>query len=212
MEAGEFDNPVAPDARWGFAMGLMRFFISSDPDWSYVGYDVSHFAEETVALAETVNTNDPDPSAFRDHGDKLTIDNGWMGGSLTPHGTIDYYERGVAFDPKARDGVRLFVRPAVAYCVGGTGPDSTNHIVALESWLDSGDGTGATGRPVCHSSTGPAAFWQRWADCLRPSRRGHLRRFRRPVRSQEFQLQQAGLAASVEFSQAIVRAAYNTLV
>jgi Tannase and feruloyl esterase len=133
-----FPDPVTPNARWAFATGLMRYFIISDPEWSYEGYDFSDFAQRVATLAPTLDADSPDLSAFRVAGGKLIIDNGWMDGSMTAYGTIDYYESVIDFDSTARDDVRLFVRPGVAHCSGGPGPDGTNYIVALEEWLDSG--------------------------------------------------------------------------
>ena len=138
VEADDSETLVIPNARWGFAMGLMRNFIFSDPEWSYAGYDFSDFAQKAAPIAQALDADNPDLSAFRGRGGKLIIDNGWMDGSLTPHGTIDYYNSVINFDSTARDDVRLFVRPGVAHCSGGPGPDGTNYIVALEEWLDSG--------------------------------------------------------------------------
>ena len=138
IEADDFENPIVPNARWAFTMGLMRNFIFSNPEWSYVGYDFADFAQKSASVAQSLDADNPDLSAFRAAGGKLIIDNGWMDGSLTPHGTIDYYQSVIDFDPTARDDVRLFVRPGVAHCQGGPGPDGTNYIHALEEWLDSG--------------------------------------------------------------------------
>ena len=154
VEAEDFEIPVTPNARWAFAMGMMRFFIFSDPEWSYAGYDFSDFAQKTAPLASTVDADSPDLSAFRAAGGKLIIDNGWMDGSLTPHGTIDYYESVINFDPTASDDVRLFVRPGVAHCQGGPGPDGTNYIVALEEWLDSGVAPEQLDAPYATSAPG----------------------------------------------------------
>ena len=137
-DADDFEDPVVPNARWAFATGLMRYFIFSDPEWSYEGYDFADFAQRVAPLAPTLDADSPDLSAFRARGGKLIIDNGWADASLTPHGTIDYYDSVIGFDPTARDDVRLFVRPGVAHCMGGPGPDGTNYIAALEEWLDSG--------------------------------------------------------------------------
>ena len=137
-DAEGFKDPVSPNARWAFAMGLMRYFIFSDPDWSYSGYDFSDFAQQTTRFAQTLDADNPDLSAFRARGGKLIIDNGWMDGSLSAHQTIDYYDSVIDFDPTARNDVRLFVRPGVTHCMGGPGPDGTNYIAALEEWLDSG--------------------------------------------------------------------------
>jgi feruloyl esterase len=137
-ETDDFADPVVPNARWALAMGIARNFIFSDPEWSYEGYDFSDFAQKSASVAQSLDADNPDLSAFRAQGGKLIIDNGWADGSLTPHGTIDYYQSVIDFDPTARDSVRLFVRPGVAHCMGGPGPDGTNFIAALEEWLDSG--------------------------------------------------------------------------
>lgn len=137
-DANDSEDPVAPNARWAFAMGLTRNFIFSAPDWSYEGYDFSDFAKRVAPLSPTLDADSPDLSAFRARGGKLIIDNGWMDGSLTPYGTIDYYQSVIDFDPTARDDVRLFVRPGIAHCMLGPGPDGTNYIDALENWLDTG--------------------------------------------------------------------------
>jgi feruloyl esterase len=134
----EFEDPVAPNARWAFAMGMSRYFIFSDPDWSYEGYDFADYALRAASVSQALDADSPDLSAFRARGGKLIIDNGWMDASLTPHGTIDYYDSVIDSDPAARDDVRLFLRPGVAHCWGGPGPDGTNYIAALEEWLDSG--------------------------------------------------------------------------
>lgn len=137
-DAEGFEEPVTPNARWAFATGLMRYFIFSDPNWSYEGYDFSNFAQETAQIAHSLDADNPDLSAFRTRGGKLIIDNGWMDASLSAYKTIDYYDSVIEFDPAARDDVRLFVRPGVTHCMGGPGPDGTNYIAALEKWLDSG--------------------------------------------------------------------------
>ena len=138
VEAEGFEDPVTPNARWAFATGLMRYFIFSDPQWSYKGYDFSDFAQQSAPIAQTLDADNPDLSAFRARGGKLIIDNGWMDGSMSAYKTIDYYDSVIGFDPTARDDVRLFVRPGVAHCWGGPGPDGTDYIAALERWLDSG--------------------------------------------------------------------------
>jgi len=138
VESEDFEVLVVPNARWAFAMGMMRNFVFGDPDWSYAGYDFSDFAQKTASVAQALDADNPDLSAFRARGGKLIIDNGWMDGSLTPYGTIDYYDSVIDFDPTARNDVRLFVRPGVTHCQLGPGPDGTNYITALEEWLDSG--------------------------------------------------------------------------
>ncbi len=137
-EQSAFEEPPIPNARWGFTTQLMKHFFYSDPEWTYDGYDFTGYNHHAARLAPTLDADNPDLSAFRANGGKLIIDNGWMDGSLTAYGTIDYYESVIEFDPTAREDVRLFVRPGVTHCNGGPGPDGTNYITALEAWLDTG--------------------------------------------------------------------------
>ncbi|CUH49644.1 Tannase and feruloyl esterase [Ruegeria atlantica] len=137
-EQSAFEEPPIPNATWGFATQMMKYFFYNDPEWTYEGYDFSDYAHHAERLSPTLDADDPDLSEFRAGGGKLIIDNGWMDGSLTAYGTIDYYDSVLKFDPSARDDVRLFVRPGVTHCRGGPGPDGTNYIAALEDWLDSG--------------------------------------------------------------------------
>ena len=133
-----FPAPPMPNATWGFATEMFKYFFYADPDWTYAGYDWSDFGHHAARLSPTLDAEDPDLSAFRANGGKLILDNGWMDGSLSAFGTLGYYNRVLALDPTARDDVRLFIRPGVTHCQGGPGPDGTDYIGALEEWLDTG--------------------------------------------------------------------------
>ena len=137
-EQSAFEEPPIPNATWGFATQMMKYFFYNDPEWTYEGYDFSDYAYHAERLSPTIDADDPDLSEFRANGGKLILDNGWMDGSLTAYGTIKYYESMLDFDPTASDDVRLFIRPGVTHCSGGPGPDGTNYIAALEEWLDTG--------------------------------------------------------------------------
>ncbi len=137
-DSGEFRTPAVPNGTWAFATGIFRYFLYNDPDWSYVGYDFSDFAQKAARVAPTLNADNPDLSAFRARGGKLILDNGWMDGSMSAYGTIKYYERVLDHDPTARKDVRLFVRPGVTHCGSGPGPDVTNYLAAIYDWVESG--------------------------------------------------------------------------
>lgn len=140
-EGAESDYPMPPmpNGKWGFATGIMKYFIHNDPDWSYEGYDFSDFAKKAARVSKALNATSPNLSAFRARGGKLIIDNSWMDGSMSAYNTIAYYERVLEHDPSATNDVRLFIRPGVAHCVSGPGPDGTDYVMALENWLDSGE-------------------------------------------------------------------------
>lgn len=152
-EGVAYEAPPIPNATWGFSSQLMKNFFYSDPDWTYAGYDFSDFAHHAARVGPTLDADNPDLSAFRANGGKLILDNGWMDGSLSPYGTIDYYEKVLEMDPSARDDVRLFVRPGVTHCRFGPGPDGTDYVAALEAWLDTGVAPNQLAAPYVHPVT-----------------------------------------------------------
>jgi feruloyl esterase len=137
-DGGDFRAPAVPNGSWAFATGILKYFIHNDPDWSYVGFDFTDFGTNASRVAQTLNADDADISDFRARGGKLIIDNGWMDGSMSAYGTLDYYERVIEQDPNAADDVRLFLRPGVAHCNGGPGPDGTDYLTAMDTWLETG--------------------------------------------------------------------------
>ena len=130
--------PSVPNGTWAFATGIFRYFLHNDPNWSYAGYDFKDFPEKAARVARSLNADNPDLSAFRARGGKLIIDNGWMDGSMSAHGTIKYYEDVLKHDSTARNDVRLFLRPGVAHCRFGPGPDTTDYLDAIDEWVESG--------------------------------------------------------------------------
>jgi len=138
-DSDAFSAPAVPHGAWAFSTGILRFFLYNDSDWSYAGYDFADFAQKAARVASTLNADNPDLSAFRAHGGKLIIDNGWMDGSMSAYGTLKYYENVLSQDPSARDDVRLFLRPGVTHCMIGPGPDGTNYLAAIDEWVESGE-------------------------------------------------------------------------
>ena len=125
---------LGPSAAFAFGMGVMRYFVHHDSDWSYVGYDWTRYEDDTRVLAATLNAEDPDLSAFRERGGKLLMYHGWSDVALSAHMSIDYVERVYELDPTAREDVRLFMMPGVLHCNGGPGPSQVDFVAALEAW------------------------------------------------------------------------------
>ena len=86
--------------------------------------------------------SNPDLRAFRDHGGKLMIIQGWHddGTSFSLY-TIDYYEmvqQAMGGPTATKAFARLFMVPGMAHCGGGAGPNSFDSIAAIESWVEKG--------------------------------------------------------------------------
>lgn len=135
----KYPAPVSPNGAWAFATGIFKYFLYNDANWNYADYDFKDFSEKAARVAYTLNADNPDLSAFRARGGKLIMDNGWMDGSMSAYNTIEYYDSVIAHDATAQKDVRLFLRPGVAHCVFGPGPDVTDYLTAIDEWVESGN-------------------------------------------------------------------------
>jgi Tannase and feruloyl esterase len=71
----------------------------------------------------------------------VIIWHGWNDQLIFPQGSIDYYERVLAFTHNVQpdqDFARLFMAPGVFHCGGGTGPSSFDMFGALVNWVENG--------------------------------------------------------------------------
>ena len=136
-EGGPALPPGAPpNAHFGFGTQLVKNFIYSDPQWTYVDYDFDDWAERSAPVAELLNATDPDLSQMRDRGAKLIVWHGWSDSALSAIDTIDYYEAVGALDSSADEYLRMYLMPGVAHCFGGPGPDQVDWIGAIEQWVE----------------------------------------------------------------------------
>ncbi|MBV8730310.1 MAG: tannase/feruloyl esterase family alpha/beta hydrolase, partial [Acidobacteriia bacterium] len=112
-----------------------------------------------------IGTDNPNLSAFRDHGGQAVIWHGWADQLITADGPINYSKR----VQQQMDGadklsrfVRFFLAPGVSHCGGGAGPSPYGQLDAVLSWVENGtapetltaarrDQTGAItrSRPLC---------------------------------------------------------------
>ena len=150
-----------PNAHFGFSTGIMKYMVFHDPDWNYATYQFDYFQNEAANLAATLNATNPDLSAFRDHGGKLLIYQGWSDSAISGDATIGYYEQVLANDPTANADVQLYMMPGVLHCAGGKGPSIVNFLDVIDQWVVSGNapeeiiasyppGSQRTGtRPLC---------------------------------------------------------------
>ena len=138
VEVGDYPAPITPNALFGFANGIMKYFVYHDPDWSYTDYTFDTFREDAKLVGATLNATNPDLSEFRERGGKLLMFTGWSDAAITALGTIDYYDEVIAHDKTAKNDVRLFMMPGVEHCFGGPGPSWVNWLEVLDKWVDTG--------------------------------------------------------------------------
>ena len=122
-------------------VGVFKYWLFNDPNWDVRTLDYDRdfaYAQERLPMMHAV---DRDLAPFKKHGGKLISYGGWMDPVVPAPDTAAYYE-GVAkvmggYD-KTRDFFRLFIAPGMGHCSGGPGPNSFDHIGALEQWVEKG--------------------------------------------------------------------------
>ena len=127
-----------PSLQFAFGTDFFKYFVAGRSDWDYSGYDLAHWRDDTRAVAEILDADNPDLGAFRRRGGKLILAHGWADPALNPLSTIAYYEQVQTRDPQVRDDVRLFMMPGVLHCAGGLGPDRVDWFAAIAEWVEHG--------------------------------------------------------------------------
>jgi len=143
-----------PSSNFMYMDNFLRWFVFG-PDFNTVQeFDFDTSPAKLVPFTKDQDADNTDLSAFKAHGGKLIMYNGWADHSTPPARIVDYYEgvlkttSGAATD----DFVRLFMPPGMHHCSGGPGPnmfggrghalykhDPENDImVALDRWVADG--------------------------------------------------------------------------
>ena len=165
---GSRGTPLQP-AGFGIAVDWLKYFLAQDPqlDWNTVTPAAfeRYWDQSVEQYSAVIGTDNPDLTAFRDHGGKVIVWHGWSDQLITPLGTIDYYKRvqqQMGGPQKTAEVARLFMAPGVGHCGGGAGPSPSGQLDALLTWVEQGkapetltasrrDQTGAVtrSRPLC---------------------------------------------------------------
>jgi len=141
---GSRGTPLKPQA-FGIAFDWFRYFLAQNPnlDWTTLTLaSYERFYDQSIEeYSIVIGTDNPDLSAFRDHGGKAIVWHGWADQLITPEGTIDYYKRvqqQMGGPKKTSEFARLFLAPGVGHCGGGAGPSPYGELDAMLAWVEDG--------------------------------------------------------------------------
>jgi feruloyl esterase len=156
-----------------------RYWVFDDPAWDWWSFDFDRDIETADAkVGRLVDQVDPDIEAFRAHGAKAIVYQGWQDPVVNAIDTIAYYEqvRSRQGSQQQMEGFfRLFLVPGMGHCSGGPGATSFGNqnapspvvdaqhdlLSALDAWVERGtppdrivasrvlDGTVVRTRPLC---------------------------------------------------------------
>ena len=113
--------------------------LGPDPmDWQFTDGGF----QSMFPVANTWDAMDTNLTAFRRHGGKLIIWQGWSDNGIPPSGTVDYYDiltRRMGGPSATQQFARLFMVPAVYHCGGGyAGGNVPDMIYPMVQWVESG--------------------------------------------------------------------------
>jgi hypothetical protein len=94
---------------------------------------------EMFPAANTFDATSTDLSAFRRHGGKLLIWQGWGDQAIPPFGTVDYYDTLTQRNgglTSTKQFARLFLFPTVAHCGGGYANSSFDVVLPMVQWVE----------------------------------------------------------------------------
>jgi feruloyl esterase len=161
-------NPAKPQA-FAFTNDWLKYWITQNPQFDGTTLTPEayqrYWDQSVEQYGIVIGTDNPDLSAFRDHGGRIVLWHGWADQLITPEGTIDYYKRvlqQMGGAQKAAQFLEFFLAPGVAHCAGGAGPSPYGTLDAVRAWVEDGkapttltaarrDQTGAItrSRPLC---------------------------------------------------------------
>ena len=128
----------------GLSLPYLRFMLNPPgklgPDPSQWQFTDQGFRSMFPA-ANVQDAMSTDLSAFRRHGGKLIIWQGWADQAIPTYGTVDYYEdlaqrnRGYTSTQKF---ARMFLFPTVAHCGGGYASSSFDLVYPMVQWVENG--------------------------------------------------------------------------
>jgi len=123
-----------------------RFFLNQNPqwDWKTVTRDSyeQYWDQSVEEFSGVLATDNPDLTAFHDHGGKIVMWHGQADPLIYPGGSIDYYTRvqqRMGGREKTSAFVRLFLAPGIGHCGGGTGPPPSGQFETLVKWVEEGN-------------------------------------------------------------------------
>jgi hypothetical protein len=128
----------------GLSLPYLRFQLLAPgrlgPDPSQWSFGDRGF-ESMFPAANIEDAMDTNLSAFRRHGGKLIIWQGWADQAIPTFGSIDYYDTLVSRmgGPSATGKfARMFLFPTVAHCGGGYAGSSFDLVLPIVQWVENG--------------------------------------------------------------------------
>jgi len=138
-----------------YAQPLLANAVFDNPDWDWTTFDFAADADRVDAvLSPVIDAMNPDLAAFKAHGGKLIMTQGWADALNAQTLPIEYFEQVASREGGVRAAqsfYRLVMAPGMSHCGGGPGANTVGGSVppihydadrdvisALEAWVEQG--------------------------------------------------------------------------
>lgn len=145
--------------------GFFETMVYPDRNWDYRTFDIDRDTRHAERkLGASVDSKDPNLSAFRDRGGKVIMYQAWEEGAIPPRGLVNYY-RAVTDTmgglEKTQRFARLFMVAGLGMCPGFSDPGGFDTQAAIERWVEQKEapdtilamnrveGKAVRSRPIC---------------------------------------------------------------
>ena len=159
-------NGVTTGQPFPIPVSWLGTWLQRDPSWDWQTLTYAQFTrlyhQSVSEFSATFAANDPDLSAFRQHGGKIIIWHGLADQLIFPQGTIRYYQqvqRTMGGAAATNSFARLFLAPGAQHCASAAGPAPApgQPLAALVRWVEKGQAPrtipGALTNPVTGAAT-----------------------------------------------------------
>jgi hypothetical protein len=131
--------------------------LGPDPfQWKFTDQDF----DSMFPAANSADAMDTNLRAFRAHGGKLIMWQGWADNGIPPTGTVDYYDiltQRMGGQASTEQFARLFLFPSVYHCGGGyAGATVPDMIYPMVQWVEGG--TAPSSLTISYAPTGGTPF------------------------------------------------------
>ena len=141
----DFSYLAASGSPFIVAADWAKYFVAKDPSFDATKLTYPSFfklyAESVIEYNGVIGTDNPNLSAFRDAGGKLLSWQGQADQLIPTQNVVDYRHRVdqvMGGDARVDQFYRLFLLPGVQHCGGGPGPQPTDPLSQLVSWVEQG--------------------------------------------------------------------------
>jgi len=122
----------------GFAWNYLAYLVKEDPN-----FDVRRVTDADIIAghkrwATTLDADNPDLSAFRDHGGKLIGFHDWNDPAIPPGLSLEYRKMAQERLGTTDAFYRLFIVPGMLHCTGGNAPVNVDWFARIDEWVETG--------------------------------------------------------------------------